>query len=304
MLGRYSRNLVLWLVLVASPAFGEICLDVVKQVGACGLSIRLEAEEPWYIQGESVYFKLVFENRSQKPLLIPSDAESVKGDLSALSLVKYEEAPEGLWMDVVSRSPKPADWEPCRITSVPIVLLPGDKHEVHLPRENALQDGIVMTSRIWWTPERTGEHRVRYTMDYYQLTAVIQVKPIESYEVRWLSYPSGEGKAQRLREILLAKVEGQTLVLLKQSLTYSLKPDDVSSHVITRDYLLSLQGIAPIGFERLFSLQGDLAFADRDQRILPADRKINFSSKGIVVQSVDPSRYPGYVAKDPERGRL
>ena len=280
------------LSIMPSTGSAEICSDVLKQVASKELSIKLESEEPWYVQREAVYFKIILESKASRPLLLPQDLELHKGDIARLFFVKYPDIPQGVWMDAVSRLPKPMGWQPCEQTAIPRVLLPGDKHEVHLRRHEILQDGSVGQGQSFWAPDSTGDFRLRYTLEKFDLVTTVSVKPVESYEVRWLSYPSTDGKSTRLREVILAKAQEQTIVLISNGLGWDLPIGEISNYLVNHDFKQARSPTSPPSGVRLFTLDGDVTFRDRSTRIFSADREIEFLSNGRVVRSVNPRLYP------------
>ena len=110
---------------------GEICSDVLRSLSAGELSASLSTEEPWYVPGELVSFRMSFKNNSNKLLLIPR-AKGLAEVVEFLSPVNDANGETIRWTSVVTIIPKSLDYHPCETTDLPEVLLAGDTTSVRL----------------------------------------------------------------------------------------------------------------------------------------------------------------------------
>ena len=289
-------QLILGLLSVSSVALAEICSDVRQSVYSKNLSIRLQAEEPWYLSGEVVRFKLVFENRSSRSILIPPSFDSIGGYIAQMFLVKYPEAPEGIWTDYVTRGQTPSmvlGWEPCKVTMNPRVLLPGDVFVMEVSPSDGSHRELPTGLLASWAPVTPGLHKFRYVSDNFEIRTDLLVKQIDSYEMRWLADSSAEANSTRLRPIWLVRVDGQSLFFVNASWNGTIKTEEVANYLEREDYLSSLNraDFRLRNVERIFAVQEELQFTDRSNRILRVDREISFSSKGSIIRKVNPADY-------------
>lgn len=266
-------------------ALAEICSDVLSEIDSNNLSVQLQATEPWYLPGESVRFKLVFQNRSKRPISIPPNLASMGGDVARVFLIKSPELPEGIWMDVVNRSSTTSmmiGWQRCKVTSSPRVLLPGEVHN--------MDDQYL---NVETAPSSPGLHKFRYSSDFFQLLTDLLVKPIESYDMRWLSDFSSDGKSVLLRAVWLFRVDGQSLLLIDRNWNRSIDTATLPNYPEREAYFASwtMNQASLSKAERVFAVPEELQFTDREGRSLPVNQEFSLSSKGSVVRRVNPNRY-------------
>ncbi|MDX2267724.1 MAG: hypothetical protein NW208_06430 [Bryobacter sp.] len=204
-------------LVLASPIRAELCRDVLAPFSSRELEIILRPDRPWYVPGEIMDVDLVFRNRSQRPLVVPSSTKSFEYPLEILFrrviptgvgdevIDSYESVVHRHYRQALSTTGAPLDNILCKTTMDPHLLLPGEEFAIPFKLPESA-DSVGQGRSINIPVTARGKLRIQAFLGI-SLTTDVKIAAVRSFDARYVPYPVNTDSYDHFREVMIVETD-------------------------------------------------------------------------------------------------